>query len=63
MLDAVPVAQISHFLDRACERLEESEPDVLQALQNASEISEATHQRLQQCIEAAYKSFQQSTPG
>ena len=57
-LDAVPVAQVGHFLDRTCKRLEDLEPDVLKALEDGAEFSEPLRDRLRQIFAAVQHTLQ-----
>ncbi len=57
-LDEVPVAQVGHFLDRVCKRLEELAPKVLKALEGESELSDPIRDALRQTIYAVRRTFQ-----
>ncbi|MBX9790087.1 MAG: F0F1 ATP synthase subunit alpha [Pirellulales bacterium] len=57
-LDTLPIAQVGHFLDRMCKRLEDIEPDVLKALENGEEFGDPIRDRLRKIFAAVQHTFQ-----
>ncbi len=61
-LDAVPLAQVGHFLEQLCQRLDEFDADVLEALDDDQELSDSIRERLHQAIEAVRAAFSPADP-
>lgn len=57
LLDAVPVEQVSPFLEALCLRLDESDPLLLQALEGDQIVTEVQQQRLRHVIDAVAHLF------
>ncbi len=56
-LDELPLAQVGHFLELLCQRLDEFDADVLEALDNDQELDDAIRGRLHKTIEAVRATF------
>ncbi len=61
-LDSVPVAQVAHFLERLYQRLEQYEPDLVAALEQASEFDETLRQKLGHVLDAVRSTFENGKP-
>ncbi len=60
-LDAIPVADVSPFLDRLGARLDELEPDMLRTLESADEIDAALGEQLARTLAAVTSTFAKGT--
>lgn len=63
LLDPIAVAQVSDFLAALCERLDELDPDLLSALEQADELSDELQEKLRQAITTAQRMFQARSAG